>query len=105
MNVVVENRTLHVRPPQPLEAPFAADIAAEISSLLQTMRDFDRVRIDLSGFGIPDAAGWSVLLAAANECRALSLEFRVLLPAGAAALASDLRLHRLMVVENPEASP
>lgn len=91
-----------LRMEKPLTRGNVPQHSAEIVAALEGVSAGGGLCLEVLDPESPDASGLALLLAAAGECRARSVELRLKLPAAFSEFAEDLRLAKHLVVENPE---
>ena len=104
MSIPTQDGAFLLRSENPLTQAHADAHATAIAEALEEATPGSAIRLVLSSTEGPDASGLAVLLAAAQECQARSVELRLHIPKELSDLAEDLRLSKHAVIEISEVS-
>lgn len=99
MSIPTQDGAFLLRSENPLTKAHADAHATAIAEALEEATAGNAICLVLSSTEGPDASGLAVLLAAARECRARSVELRLHIPKELSGLAEDLRLSKHAVIE------
>jgi hypothetical protein len=102
MSTLKQDGAFLLRSENPLTKEHADAHATAIAEALEEATAGSAIRLVLPSTEGPDASGLAVLLAAAQECRARSVELRLHIPKELSDLAEDLRLSKHAVIEISE---